>query len=165
MHLVLTFFHQIKGPSVYLSYPEVKLEEDIINSLIKFFDLEINETFFEIVLITKKKKIINLHFQIPSQWARGKKEFVMLSLLMKKEYESVQFYSFLVDASYRILNTDNVYKAFYKFDDFRDDNDIEIDLTYEQIKKILINCLTSLISRIEDKIKGVNKKEPFPFSK
>ena len=57
MHLVLTFFHQIKGPSILLSYPEEELEKDIINRLIKFFDLEINETFFEIVLITKKKKI------------------------------------------------------------------------------------------------------------
>ncbi|MFX1571926.1 MAG: hypothetical protein ACFFB0_04205 [Promethearchaeota archaeon] len=164
MHLVLTFFHQIKGPSVYLSYPEVELEEDIIKSLIKFFDLEINETFFEIVLITKKKKIINFHFEIPSEWARGNKEFVMLSLIMKKEYESESVYAFLVDSSYKILNTENVYKAFYKFDDFRDDNDIEIDLTYEQIKKILFRSLTSLITRIEDRIKGINKKEPFPFS-
>ena len=164
MHLVLTFFHQIKGPSVYLSYPEAELEEDIINSLIKFFDLEINDTFFEIILITRQKKIVNFHFEIPSEWARGNKEFVMLSLIMKKEYESESVYAFLVDSSYKILNTENVYKAFYKFDDFRDDNDIEIDLTFEQIKKILINCLTRLITRIEDKIKGVNKKEPFPFS-
>ncbi|KKL05957.1 hypothetical protein LCGC14_2600820, partial [marine sediment metagenome] len=87
----------------------------------------------------------------------------MLSLIIKKEYESEQFYAFLVDASYKILNTRQVYKAFYKDDDFRD-NDIEIDLTYEQIKKILFNCLKSLISRIEDKIKGINKKDPFPFS-
>ncbi len=87
----------------------------------------------------------------------------MLSLLMKKEYESEQFYAFLVDASYKILKTKNVYKAFYKDDDFHY-NDIEIDLNYEIIRKILINCLTSLISRIEDKIKGVDKKEPFPFS-
>ena len=136
---------------------------DIINNLVKFFDLEIDETFFEIVLITKKKKIINFNFEIVSDWARGKKEFVMLSLIIKKEYESEQFYAFLVDASYKILNTRQVYKAFYKDDDFRD-NDIEIDLTYEQIKKILFNCLKSLISRIEDKIKGINKKDPFPFS-
>ena len=87
----------------------------------------------------------------------------MLSLIMKKEYESEQFYAFLVDASYKILKTNNVYKAFYKYDDYHD-NDIEIDLTYEIIRKILFNCLTSLISRIEDKIKGVNKKDPFPFS-
>lgn len=146
-----------------LSYPDEKLEEAIINRLLKFFDLEIDETFFEIVLITKKKKIVNFHFEIESDWARGNKEFAMLSLIMKKGYESEQFYAFLVDASYKILKTENVYKAFYKDDDFHD-NDIEIDLTYEIIRKILFNCLTSLISRIEDKIKGVNKKEPFPFS-
>ncbi len=164
MHLVFTYFHQIKGPSVLMSYPNEKLEEDIINRLLKFFDLEIDETFFEIVLITKKKKIINFNFEIPSEWARGKKEFVMLSLIMKKKYESESIYAFIVDSSYKILKTKNVFKALYKDDDFRNSNDIEIDITYEQIRKILFDCLTSLISRIEDRIKGVNKKDPFPFS-
>jgi 3'-phosphoadenosine 5'-phosphosulfate sulfotransferase (PAPS reductase)/FAD synthetase len=163
MHLVITYFHQITGPSVLVSYPDQKLEEDLISKLIKFFDLEIDETFFEIVLITKKKKIINFHFEIESEWARGNKEFAMLSLIMKKKYESEQFYAFLVDASYKILKTENVYKAFYKESDFHY-NDIEIDLNYEIIRKILFNCLTSLISRIEDRIKGVNKKQSFPFS-
>ena len=78
MHLVLTFFHRVKGPEILISYPDAKLEEDIIEKLIRFFDLEINETFFEIVLINKKKKIINLYFEIPSDWARGKKELAML---------------------------------------------------------------------------------------
>jgi len=164
MHLVFTYFHQIKGPSVLMSYPNEKLEEDIINRLLKFFDLEIDETFFEIVLITKKKKIINFNFEIPSEWARGKKEFVMLSLIMKKEYESESIYAFIVDSSYKILKTKNIFKALYKYDDFRNSNDIEIDITYEQIRKILFDCLTSLISRIEDRIKGVNKKDSFPFS-
>ena len=130
----------------------------------KFFDLESDENFFEIILITKKKKIINFHFEIPSEWARGKKEDAMLSLIINKEYESESMYTFIVDSSYKILKTRNVFKAFYKDDDFRNDNDIEIDVTFEQIKKILFECLTSLISRIEDKIKGINKKEPFPFS-
>ena len=88
----------------------------------------------------------------------------MLSLIINKEYESESMYAFIVDSSYKILKTRNVFKAFYKDDDFRNDNDIEIDVTFEQIKKILFECLTSLISRIEDKIKGINKKEPFPFS-
>ena len=146
-----------------LSYPDEKLEENLINKLIKFFDLEIDETFFEIVLITKKKRIVNFHFEIPSEWARGKKEFAMLSLIMKIEYNSEDLYAFLVDSSYKILKTENVYKAFYKDDDFYF-NDIQIDLAYEIIRKILFDCLASLISRIEDKIRGVNKKDPFPFS-
>jgi hypothetical protein len=148
---------------VLLSYPEEKLEENLINKLKKFFDLEIDETFFEIVLITKKKRIVNFHFEIPSEWARGKKEFAMLSLIMKIEYNSEDLYAFLVDSSHKILKTENVYKVFYKDDDFYF-NDIQIDLAYEIIRKILFDCLASLISRIEDKIKGVNKKDPFPFS-
>jgi hypothetical protein len=163
IHLVLTYFNQIEGPSVYLSYPDEKLEEEVINRLLKFFDLDINETFFEIILITKKKKIVNFNFEIPSQWARGKKEFAMLSLIMKEEYESELVYAFIVDSSYKIIKTENVYKAFYKDDDFHH-NDIEIDLNYEIIKKILYDCVNSLIARIEDKIKGIDKKEPFPFS-
>jgi hypothetical protein len=146
-----------------LSYPDEKLEQDLINKLKKFFDLEIDETFFEIVLITKKKKIINFHFEVPSDWARGKKEFVMLSLIMKKEYNSEDLYAFLVESSYKILKTKNVYKAFYKNSDFYY-NDIEIDLNYEIIRKILFNCINNLILRLEDKIKGINKKKPFPFS-
>ncbi|MFX1435911.1 MAG: hypothetical protein ACFFAA_01705 [Promethearchaeota archaeon] len=87
----------------------------------------------------------------------------MLSLIMKKEYKSEDLYTFLVDSSYKILKTENVYKAFYKDSDFHF-NDIEIDLNYEIIRKILFECLTNLISRIEDKIKGLDKKDPFPFS-
>ncbi|MFX1455336.1 MAG: hypothetical protein ACFFDB_08150 [Promethearchaeota archaeon] len=164
MHLVLSYFDGILGPSVLLSYPDEKLEENIIKKLKKFFDLDIDEPFFEIVLITKKKKIINFQFEIPSEWARGKKESAMLSLIMKIDYKSEDLYAFLVDSSYKILKTENVYKAFYKYDEFHD-NDIEIDLNFELIRKILFNCLQSLILRIEDKIKGINKKEPFPFFK
>lgn len=150
MHLVLTFFHSIKGPEILISYPDVKLEEDIIEKLIRFFDLEINETFFEIVLINKKKKIINLYFEVPSQWARGKKEFAMLSLIMKERYESRLIYAFLVDTVQKIITSERIYKAFYKNDDFRD-NDIGIDLGYEAIKKILFNCLNNLIDRLNSR--------------
>jgi len=162
MHLVLTYFDQIIGPNVLLSYPNEKLEENVITKLVKFFDLDIEETFFEIILITKKKKIINFNFELDSQWARGNKEFVMLSLIMKREYQSEQFYAFIVDASYKILKTENVYKALYKYDDFHD-NDIEIDLTYEQIKNILFDCLNSLIKRLEDKFNETDKKISFNF--
>jgi len=154
MHLALTYFHHVKGPNILLSYPEVKLEEDIIEKLIRFFDLNINETFFEIVLINKHKKIINLYFEIPSPWARGKKQLAMLSLIMKEKYDSRLIYSFLVDAVQKIINTENVFKAFYINDDFHD-NDIEIYLSYEGIKKILFNCLSSLIKRLKSKSIGI----------
>ena len=151
MHLVLTYFHKIRGPEILMSYPDEKLEEDIIEKLMRFFDLQINETFFEIILINKHKRIINLYFEIPSEYARGKIELAMLSLIMKEEYDSRLIYSFLIDTVQKIIRTEKIFKAFYKNDDFYD-NDIEIDISYETIKKILFNCLSSLINRLESKI-------------
>ena len=150
MHLVLTYFHQIRGPEILMSYPEIELEQDIIEKLTKFFDLEINETFFEIVLINKHKKIINLFFEIPSEWSRGKKELAMLSLIMDEKYDSRLIYSFLVDAVQKIISTENIFKGFYKNDLFRDrGKDIEIDLKYQSIKEILYFCLSTLIERLK----------------
>ena len=148
MHLVLTFFHRIQGPSIYLSYPDAKLEEDIINKLMKFFDLDISETFFEIILINRKKRILNLYFEIPSEWARGKIEMVMLSLIMDIKFNSRLTWTFLLESSRKIISTPAIFKAFYKNDDFRDDNDIEIDLAYETIKNLLLECLSGLIERM-----------------
>ena len=72
----------------------------------------------------------------------------MLSLIMKIEFDSKLTYAFLVETSRRILSTPKVYKAFYKDDDFRDVNDLEIDVSYETIKNILINSLSNLIKRM-----------------
>jgi len=150
MNLVLTYFHRVKGPSIYLSFPDVnaKLEDDIIHKLMKFFDLDINETFFEIILINKKKRILNLYFEIPSEWARGNIEMAMLSLIMDIKFNSRLTWSFLVDASHKIISTPAIFKAFYKDDDFRDDSDIEIDLAYETIKKLLFNSINNLLERM-----------------
>jgi hypothetical protein len=149
MNLVLTYFHRVKGPSIYLSFPDVnaKLEDDIIHKLMKFFDLDINETFFEIILINKKKRILNLYFEIPSKWARGNIEMAMLSLIMDIKFNSRLTWSFLVDASHKIISTPAIFKAFYKDDDFRD-NDIEIDVAYETIKSLLFNSINNLIERM-----------------
>ncbi len=149
MHLVLSYFHGVLGPLIFLSYPDVELEQEIVNKLIKIFDVDIDESFFEIILINKKKRIINLYFEIPSEWARGKKEMAMLSLIMKQKYDSRLIYSFLVDASHKIITGENMFKAFYKDSDFHH-NDIDIDLNHEILKNALLECLSSLITRLEN---------------
>ena len=74
----------------------------------------------------------------------------MLSLIMKEKYESRLIYTFLVDTVQKIRSKERIFKAFYKNDDLID-NDIEIDLGYEAIKKILFDCLNSLIDRLNSK--------------
>ena len=67
---------------------------------------------------------------------------------MKENYESRLIYTFLVDTVHKIITSEKSFKAFYKNDDFHG-NDIEIDLGFEAIKKILFNCLSSLINRLK----------------
>ena len=148
MLLVLSYFDKYLGPKTFLSYPDAEIEADLIDKLIRFFDLNIKENFWEILLINKNKRIINLYFELPSEWARGDKEMAMLSVVMKQKYDSKLIYSFIVDASHKILTTPNMFKAFYKDDDFHD-NDIEIDANYEILKNILYDCLNNLIERLE----------------
>jgi len=152
VHIVLTYFHQIKGPGIYVSYPDA-IPGDVSENLLRFFDLELDETFFEIVLLNKKQRIINLYFELKSEWARGGKEMAMISVIMKQEYDSRTIYSFILESSRKIIKTENIFKAFYKFDDDREGTDIEIDLNFEIVKKILFECLTELISRLETRLK------------
>jgi hypothetical protein len=147
MYLTLTYFHSIKGPIVYLSYPE-EIPENIKRKIVNFFDLDINASFFEIVLIEEKQRIINFYFELPSTWARGDVEMCMISVIMKMEYDSTLIYDFLKESYKQMASIDNIYKGFYKFDDFHD-NDIEIDLNYELIKKILRTCLDKLIEKLK----------------
>jgi hypothetical protein len=69
---------------------------------------------------------------------------------MKTEYDSSLIYDFLKDIVEEIILTDNVFKSFYKFDDFHY-NDIEIDLNYEILKKILRRSLERFIEKLTGK--------------
>jgi len=126
----LNFFNTIRGPQILCYYPDT-LEENLAQQIANLLNIsELLKQKFFVYETSPQFKTVNYYFEIPSEWARGKKEFAMLSLIMKIEYKSEDLYTFLVDSSYKILKTENVYKAFYKFDDFHND-DFEIDLNYE----------------------------------
>ena len=150
MHLTLTYFHQIIGPKILLSYPD-SISNIVRESILKFFDLELDDAFFEIILINKKQRIINLSFKIKSIWARGGFEIVMLSLVMKTAYKSNLTYDFLKQASQKIMEQEDAYKGFYYNDDFRRGDDIMIEANYEIIKETLLECLDNLIVNLETK--------------
>jgi hypothetical protein len=149
MFLVLTHFHGVKGPVIFLNYPE-NIPSSVRNKVLRFFDLDIEEEFFEIVLINQGQRIVNLYFEIPSEWARGGVEMAMISVIMKTEYDSTLIYDFLKEIAEEIILTDKVFKSFYKYDDFHY-NDIEIDLNYEILKKILRRSLERFIEKLTHK--------------
>jgi len=132
MQFVLSYFDVIKGPSIFLSFPE-QIPKKIKNTIKGLFDLEAQDPFFEFIIKDEDLKITNINFMIPSLWARGSLEMVMLSVITEIKFNNEKFYSLLKEASERIATRTNIYKSLYIEDD---NKDTEIYQKYEELKRI-----------------------------
>ena len=142
MQLALLYFHPIRGPEVFFSYPD-KVSEKVTAQMRGFFDLEMSDKFFEVTLIEEDTKITNHYFEITSCWARGNFEMVMLSIITEKDFPSELFYESLKDHSNRIASALNMYKAFYT-SGFLNENDSEIKVKGEELEALLKECYSQL---------------------
>ncbi|MFX1339755.1 MAG: hypothetical protein ACFFDK_14175 [Promethearchaeota archaeon] len=134
MQFVLSYFDVIKGPSIFLSFPE-KVPSKIKNTIKGLFDLEAEDPFFEFILKDDNLKITNINFMIPSLWARGNHEMVMLSVITEISFNNEKLYDLLKEAAERIANRTNIFKSLYIADDSKD---TEIFQKYEELKKIFL---------------------------
>lgn len=78
----LLYFHRKAGPIIYMLYPENTLTEEQSKKLCKELEIATREGFFS----RSYPDICHLsyYFEIPSDWARGKKEMVLLSFIFYK---------------------------------------------------------------------------------
>lgn len=80
MNIILSYFHTRIGTSVFYSFPKSKLEGDLSNRLYDIMTQQKEEEFF--IHAFEDLKILNYYFQIYSDWARGKREMVMISIVI-----------------------------------------------------------------------------------
>lgn len=78
----LLYFHRKAGPIVYNSYPEKILSDDQSKKLCKELEIAIREGFFS--RSYPDISHVSYYFEIPSDWARGKKEMLLLSFVFRK---------------------------------------------------------------------------------
>ena len=71
MIVLLSFFHTKIGPSIFYAFPQTQLDKEILE---RVYDVWTQS--FENV------KLLNYYFQKHSEWARGKKEMVMASVVI-----------------------------------------------------------------------------------
>jgi len=153
MQLALMYFDTVIGPEVFFSYP-TSVIDGVRRKMEGFFDLDMRNNFFEVSLIEENIKITNLSFEIPSSWARGKVEMVMISIISEKDYISELSYKVLKEYSFKIMSLANVYKAFYTRG-YLNINDNETDLKKEELETLLIECYNHL----EEKLKNYRGDE------
>ncbi len=143
MHLLLMYFNSLKGPEVLYSVPD-DLPKPIKKKMQKFFDIDIQNNFFEITILKENIKIISMVMEIPSMWARGHVETAMLSIIAEQELKSELFQDGLKNYTQKLLAVENLYKGFYLGEKSR--NDPEIETKYKELTSLLSECYDHLQS-------------------
>ena len=81
--VVLSYFARKKGPLVFYAYPEAILEESFSIHLSNIMEQVFKEGFFVHQSSTAPSSL-NYYFEIPSEWARGGKEMLVISVILDK---------------------------------------------------------------------------------
>ena len=147
--LLLSFFERRKGPSIFYSYPESALIESEKISIIQNMDQAHKSEFF-INQSSTVPSSINYYFEIPSEWARGNKEMLLISIMpnqiiTKTLQELLQPHC--VDFATQLKNDENSFKGIYlnQMDNYPKNQQSEIKLysnaLKERMKKLYIQIV------------------------
>ncbi|TFG02849.1 MAG: hypothetical protein EU542_03905 [Promethearchaeota archaeon] len=112
--LTLSYFHRKIGPLVVYSYPENLIEEDLSVRIANIMDQQFSEGFFTHSF--EKLNSMNYYFEIHSDWARGNKEMLMVSLIISHQITSEMERSVLnlfKEFSERLQSNEEIFMAFY----------------------------------------------------
>lgn len=112
--VALNYFHRKIGPLVFYSYPEGMLDEDLSVRIANIMDQTFSEGFFTHSFETLIS--MNYYFEIHSEWARGNKEMLMVSIIFDQvtttEIEQ-NVNEMCVDFSEKLQSNEEIFTAFY----------------------------------------------------
>ena len=143
----LTFFKRRSGPLIYYYYPENSLKVTEKVSIVDTMISASNEKYF--IHQSSNLSSLNYYFEIHSEWARGKKEMVMISIILNtkitKSIEDITL-SICIDFETDLTSIKDIYKALYDKDlgSFSDEEQSDI----EKISRILRTKIKELHKKI-----------------
>ncbi|MFX1287811.1 MAG: hypothetical protein ACFFFY_04535 [Promethearchaeota archaeon] len=112
--VALSYFHRKIGPLVFYSYPENMLDEQLSARIANIMDQTVSEGFFTHSF--EKNSSNNYYFEIHSDWARGNKEMLMVSIIFDQQInpEIEQSVNLLcTEFLEKLLSNEEIYTAFY----------------------------------------------------
>ncbi|TFF98963.1 MAG: hypothetical protein EU541_06210, partial [Promethearchaeota archaeon] len=133
IYLVLSYFDSYQGPIPFISFPE-KVPSNIESVLTDLMNLDLPETFFQLEIKKKiKGKFLNRPIMLPSKWARGGQERMLLSVVVPHEMNTL-FIDFLFENFVEQLKTHpEIFRAFY----VNRKTESECKIQYNVLSKIL----------------------------
>ncbi|MFX1281781.1 MAG: hypothetical protein ACFFA3_20700 [Promethearchaeota archaeon] len=153
MNIILSYFHTRIGTSVFYSFPESDLEGDMSNRLYDIMTQQKEEEFF--IHTFEDLKILNYYFQIYSDWARGKREMVMISIVINQQIspEIEESISVLCKKFAEKMTTEEeIFKGFYINDIKRHEEDKDDIMKNEVlIKKVVQDLYWEILEETKKK--------------
>jgi hypothetical protein len=138
--IALTFFKRKSGPNLFYAYPEDALNNIEKESLIDVMTQSFTERFFHYQSSTVSS--FNYYFELHSEWARGNKEMLMISVLLDqkitKAIEEI-IKSLCNDFESQLKSNPYVFKALYidEMDSVSEEEHAKITDSYNELKESL----------------------------
>ncbi|MDX1798329.1 MAG: hypothetical protein R3255_06745 [Candidatus Lokiarchaeia archaeon] len=112
--VTLSYFDRKLGPLIFYSYPEDN-HDDRLPLIINIMDQAYEEGYY-VHMSSIVPSSLNYYFEIPSEWARGNKEMLMISVILEKPIskllgQSIQ--EICTDFATKLKNIEGLFKALY----------------------------------------------------
>lgn len=148
MHLILAFFHQVQGPTILFATNPI-LANEISKTIDNLLDIAAHTGFFQYSSEEQDIFLANLSFQIPSMWARGRAEHLMISIVIDPLIDPKKFRRILENFCEDIKKIPNAYKGLY-LNTTKEDPEIlakyqAIQTLFEELAKKCANNLSEVI--------------------
>jgi len=141
--IALSYFHRKIGPIVFYSYPESMLDEQLSTRIANIMDQTVSEGFFTHSF--ESKNSMNYYFEIHSDWARGNKEMLMVSIIFNQQTQpeiEQNVLSLCTDFSEKLQSNEDIFTAFYINDiNNFDENDKETIFKNNSLIKLWVKEL------------------------
>ncbi|MFX1361698.1 MAG: hypothetical protein ACFE8T_15310 [Promethearchaeota archaeon] len=154
----LSYFDRKMGPSVFYSYPENKLKEGNAIIIANLMDQIISEGFFTHSF--NSSYTLNYYFEIDSKWARGNKEFLMISVIFNQppslKTEKAVF-NLCIEFSEWLKTKNEIYTAFYERTNYyNQDSEHEIKNNIILVKSWIREFNSAILDEIEGTLEEEN---------
>ncbi|MFW9828738.1 MAG: hypothetical protein ACFFEY_14190 [Candidatus Thorarchaeota archaeon] len=112
--VALSYFHRKIGPIVFKSYPKDALGKELSLKIANIMDQQFSEGFFTHSF--ENLRSLNYYFEIVSDWARGNKEMLMVSIILDQQLSTdieEKISNLCIEFSDQLQSNEEIYTAFY----------------------------------------------------
>jgi len=154
LFVTLSFFHTKIGPQIYCSFPENALDAQLMRRIANLMDHPLEEGFF--IYNFEDLNSMNYYFDIYSDWARGGRQMLMLSVIVNQSVNKEREKNVLlwfIEFTEKLQSNKEAYKAFHIYEKQKYDEKVQknIEENEELVKSWLKEIHWKSLEEFRDK--------------